>query len=96
MNKTLRTLLAATAMAVAMPVLAQAASVPSKIDIEGGNITQAKVERGLAAAGFRNLTYVQGEGRYWTVRGHLGNEFVMVEVDSMTGEVTQSGISIVD
>ncbi len=91
MTRTLRTLLASTAIALALPIMAQAASVPSPINVDGGNITEAQVKDGLLALGYDNITYLEGEGRYYTVRAHYDGRYMPILVDAETGEVTQLG-----
>ena len=92
MNRTIRTLLASTAIAVALPAMAHAGTgLPSPIEIDGGNITEAEIRDGLTAAGYTDIEYIAGEGRYWTVRTHYNGSYVPIQVDADTGAVTRLG-----
>ena len=92
MNRTIRTLLASTALAVALPAMAFATDgLPSPINVTGGNITEAQVKDGLTELGYTNINYIAGAGRYWTVRTHYNGSYVPLQVDSETGEVSRLG-----
>lgn len=92
MNRTLRTLLASTAMAVALPALGFAAStLPTPISVNGGSITEAQIADGLHELGYTDITYLKGEGRYYTVRAHYDGHYVPIQVDSETGDVSRLG-----
>ena len=92
MNRTIRTLLASTAIAVALPAMAWAAGgLPSPIEVNGGNITEAQIKDGLTELGYTDIEYIAGEGRYWTVRTHYNGSYVPLQVDADTGEVSRLG-----
>ncbi len=92
MNRTIRTLLASTAIAIAVPAMAQAASsLPSPIEINGGNVTEAAIKDGLTELGYTNIEYIAGAGRYWTVRTYYNGSYVPLQVDADTGAVTRMG-----
>ena len=91
MNITIRTLLASTAIAVALPAIASADSLPSPIEVDGGNITEHQVEEGLTELGYTDITYLQGAGAYYTVRAHYDGRYVPLEVNAETGEVSRLG-----
>lgn len=92
MKRTLRTLLASTAMAVALPAMALASDgLPSPISVNTGNITETQIRDGLTELGYTDIEYVAGTGRYWTVRTHYNGSYVALDVDAETGEVTRRG-----
>ncbi|MDA0219739.1 MAG: hypothetical protein O3B22_09180 [Proteobacteria bacterium] len=92
MNRTIRTLLASTAIAVALPAMAWAADgLPSPIEVNGGNITEAQIKDGLTELGYTDIEYIAGEGRYSTVRTHYNGSYVPLQVDADTGEVSRLG-----
>lgn len=92
MNRTFRTLLASTAIAIALPAMAQADSgLPSPIEVNGGNITEVEIKDGLTELGYTDIEYIAGAGRYWTVRTHYNGSYVPLQVDAETGAVTRMG-----
>lgn len=91
MTRTVRTLLASTAIAVALPAIASAHSLPSPIEVSGGNITEIQVEEGLTELGYTDITYLQGAGAYYTVRARYDGRYVPLEVNAETGEVSRLG-----
>lgn len=92
MNRTIRTLLASTAIAVALPAMAWAADgLPSPIAVNDGNITEVQIREGLTELGYTDIEYVAGAGRYWTVRTHYNGSYVPLQVDAETGEVSRLG-----
>lgn len=91
MTSTVRMLLASTALAVALPAMASADGLPSPIEVDGGNITEAQVRDGLTELGYTDITYLQGAGRYYTVRAHYDGRYVPLQVDAETGEVSRMG-----
>jgi len=91
MNRKLRILLASTAMALALPAMAQAEIIPSPIEMSGGNITAAQIEQGLTALGYTDITYIQGAGAYYTVRAHHDGRYLPLLVDANTGAVSRMG-----
>lgn len=92
MNRTLRTLLASTAIAVALPAMAIASDdLPSPIAVDGGGLTETQVKDGLTDLGYTDIDYIAGAGRYWTVRTHYNGSYAPVQVDSETGAVTPLG-----
>lgn len=92
MNRTFRTLLASTAIAIALPAMAQAdSSLPSPIEVNGGNITEVEIKDGLTQLGYTDIEYIAGAGRYWTVRTHYNGSYVPLQVDAETGAVTRIG-----
>ena len=92
MNRIVRNLLASTALALTLPAMtATADDLPSPIAVNSGNITAAQVASGLTELGYTDITYLEGAGRYWTVRAHYDGRYVPIEVDSETGAVTRLG-----
>jgi len=92
MNRTIRTLLTSTAIAIALPAMASASEgLPSPIEVNGGNVTEASIKDGLTELGYTDIEYIAGAGRYYTVRAHYNGSYVPVQVDAETGAVTRMG-----